>query len=113
MFLRKDDDDTARPVLRRTPSVRSDESKRKPSSDVSFNNSSINSNDNIDNNDNNNIGGGGDNANDADDEDEHEQGDVFLVTYPNNLNLKDLYYYIAAPTLCYELNFPRSVFMRF
>lgn len=28
--------------------------------------------------------------------------------YPNNLHLKDLYYFIFAPTLCYELNFPRS-----
>ncbi|XP_054164354.1 diacylglycerol O-acyltransferase 1-like [Oppia nitens] len=31
-----------------------------------------------------------------------------LVEYPNNLNLVDLYYYMFAPTLCYELNFPRS-----
>ncbi|XP_014770315.1 diacylglycerol O-acyltransferase 1 [Octopus bimaculoides] len=31
-----------------------------------------------------------------------------LVTYPNNLNLKDLHYFMFAPTLCYELNFPRS-----
>ena len=31
-----------------------------------------------------------------------------LVEYPNNLNLVDLYYFIIAPTLCYELNFPRS-----
>jgi len=30
------------------------------------------------------------------------------VTYPANLTLKDLYYFIAAPTLCYELNFPRT-----
>nr|XP_034178522.1 diacylglycerol O-acyltransferase 1 isoform X3 [Osmia lignaria] len=33
---------------------------------------------------------------------------TFLVQYPDNLNLHDLYYYILAPTLCYELNFPRS-----
>lgn len=31
-----------------------------------------------------------------------------LVQYPDNLNLRDLYYYILAPTLCYELNFPRT-----
>lgn len=28
--------------------------------------------------------------------------------YPDNLNLKDLFYFIVAPTLCYELNFPRT-----
>ena len=31
-----------------------------------------------------------------------------LIEYPNNLNLVDLYYFMFAPTLCYELNFPRS-----
>ncbi|XP_038078310.1 diacylglycerol O-acyltransferase 1-like [Patiria miniata] len=31
-----------------------------------------------------------------------------LVKYPDNLNFKDLYYFAFAPTLCYELNFPRS-----
>ncbi|XP_022097517.1 diacylglycerol O-acyltransferase 1-like [Acanthaster planci] len=31
-----------------------------------------------------------------------------LVKYPDNLNFKDLYYFALAPTLCYELNFPRS-----
>jgi len=30
------------------------------------------------------------------------------VEYPNNLYITDLYYFIFAPTLCYELNFPRS-----
>ncbi|XP_026547807.1 diacylglycerol O-acyltransferase 1-like, partial [Notechis scutatus] len=30
------------------------------------------------------------------------------VTYPDNLSYKDLYYFLLAPTLCYELNFPRS-----
>ncbi|KRT86267.1 hypothetical protein AMK59_780 [Oryctes borbonicus] len=34
--------------------------------------------------------------------------DVQLVQYPDNLNLRDLFYFIAAPTLCYELNFPRT-----
>ncbi|XP_054719754.1 diacylglycerol O-acyltransferase 1-like [Uloborus diversus] len=35
-----------------------------------------------------------------------------LVSYPNNLNLKDVYYFLLAPTLCYELNFPRSTRIR-
>ncbi|XP_022240058.1 diacylglycerol O-acyltransferase 1-like [Limulus polyphemus] len=35
-----------------------------------------------------------------------------LVTYPQNLNLRDLYYFMLAPTLCYELNFPRSARIR-
>ncbi|KAM9852707.1 diacylglycerol O-acyltransferase 1-like [Aulostomus maculatus] len=30
------------------------------------------------------------------------------VCYPGNLTIKDLYYFVFAPTLCYELNFPRS-----
>ncbi|VDN52087.1 unnamed protein product [Dracunculus medinensis] len=29
-------------------------------------------------------------------------------SYPNNINLKNLYYFIFAPTLCYEIRFPRS-----
>lgn len=41
---------------------------------------------------------------------EHEMSDHgnTLVQYPDNLNFVDLYYYILAPTLCYELNFPRT-----
>uniref|UniRef100_A0A8D0BQ80 diacylglycerol O-acyltransferase n=1 Tax=Salvator merianae TaxID=96440 RepID=A0A8D0BQ80_SALMN len=37
-------------------------------------------------------------------------GDMNLsvVSYPANLNYRDLYYFLFAPTLCYELNFPRS-----
>ncbi|CAB3231036.1 unnamed protein product [Arctia plantaginis] len=31
-----------------------------------------------------------------------------LTKYPDNLNLKDLFYFMLAPTLCYELNFPRT-----
>ena len=31
-----------------------------------------------------------------------------LVEYPDNLTVKDMYYFLAVPTLCYELNFPRS-----
>ncbi|GFQ96856.1 diacylglycerol O-acyltransferase 1 [Trichonephila clavata] len=38
----------------------------------------------------------------------HDALKTELVTYPNNLNLKDIYYFLFAPTLCYELNFPRS-----
>uniref|UniRef100_V5GWV6 O-acyltransferase n=1 Tax=Anoplophora glabripennis TaxID=217634 RepID=V5GWV6_ANOGL len=30
------------------------------------------------------------------------------VQYPDNLTLRDLYYFLCAPTLCYELNFPRT-----
>uniref|UniRef100_A0A0N5AH49 O-acyltransferase n=1 Tax=Syphacia muris TaxID=451379 RepID=A0A0N5AH49_9BILA len=29
-------------------------------------------------------------------------------TYPNNISLKNLYYFMFAPTLCYEINFPRT-----
>lgn len=38
----------------------------------------------------------------------HEALKTELVNYPDNLNLKDIYYFLFAPTLCYELNFPRS-----
>lgn len=31
-----------------------------------------------------------------------------LVKYPDNLKTKDLFYFLCAPTLCYELNFPRT-----
>ncbi|KAM3873340.1 diacylglycerol O-acyltransferase 1-like [Diretmus argenteus] len=34
------------------------------------------------------------------------------VCYPGNLTIKDLYYFVFAPTLCYELNFPRSPTIR-
>ncbi|CAK6960619.1 diacylglycerol O-acyltransferase 1b [Scomber scombrus] len=30
------------------------------------------------------------------------------VCYPGNLTIRDMYYFALAPTLCYELNFPRS-----
>lgn len=40
-------------------------------------------------------------------EDIHDVGSQ-LVQYPDNLTLKDLYYFLCAPTLCYELNFPRT-----
>ncbi|XP_035826558.1 diacylglycerol O-acyltransferase 1 isoform X2 [Aplysia californica] len=32
--------------------------------------------------------------------------------YPNNLNVNDMVYFLFAPTLCYELNFPRSARIR-
>lgn len=41
-------------------------------------------------------------------------GDVktTFVSYPDNLTLSDMYYFICAPTLCYELNFPRTIRIR-
>ena len=33
---------------------------------------------------------------------------VTLVQYPENLTVRDLTYFLFAPTLCYELNFPRT-----
>ncbi|KAJ8303014.1 hypothetical protein KUTeg_019410 [Tegillarca granosa] len=41
---------------------------------------------------------------------ENENG--VYVSYPDNLNYYDLYYFVFAPTLCYELNFPRSLRIR-
>lgn len=35
-----------------------------------------------------------------------------LVLYPDNLNVRDLMYFLCAPTLCYELNFPRTTRIR-
>jgi diacylglycerol O-acyltransferase-1 len=37
-----------------------------------------------------------------------EEHHTVLVQYPDNLTLKDLSYFLCAPTLCYELNFPRT-----
>uniref|UniRef100_A0A672FPE5 O-acyltransferase n=1 Tax=Salarias fasciatus TaxID=181472 RepID=A0A672FPE5_SALFA len=34
------------------------------------------------------------------------------VCYPGNLTIRDMYYFVFAPTLCYELNFPRSPSIR-
>lgn len=39
---------------------------------------------------------------------EESMEDLKLVQYPDNLTLRDLYYYLLAPTLCYELNFPKT-----
>ena len=35
-----------------------------------------------------------------------------LVEYPDNLDLRDLLYFLCAPTLCYELNFPKTTRIR-
>ncbi|XP_018573342.1 diacylglycerol O-acyltransferase 1 [Anoplophora glabripennis] len=40
-------------------------------------------------------------------EDAHKSKESY-VQYPDNLTLRDLYYFLCAPTLCYELNFPRT-----
>ncbi|XP_065828156.1 diacylglycerol O-acyltransferase 1-like isoform X2 [Oscarella lobularis] len=37
--------------------------------------------------------------------DDEESG---LVQYPDNLNYRDIVYFMLAPTVCYELNFPRT-----
>ncbi|XP_034030804.1 diacylglycerol O-acyltransferase 1-like [Thalassophryne amazonica] len=42
----------------------------------------------------------------------HHLNRVDQVCYPGNLTLKDMYYFVFAPTLCYELNFPRSARIR-
>jgi len=43
---------------------------------------------------------------------EQEKIDTKPVTWPDNLSLGDIYYFWFAPTLCYELNFPRSTRVR-
>nr|VZH92216.1 unnamed protein product [Spirometra erinaceieuropaei] len=35
-----------------------------------------------------------------------------MTRYPDNLTFGDLYYFLFAPTLCYELNFPRTFCIR-
>ncbi|XP_061572746.1 diacylglycerol O-acyltransferase 1b isoform X2 [Cololabis saira] len=40
------------------------------------------------------------------------KGDNSKVCYPGNLTMRDMYYFAFAPTLCYELNFPRSAEIR-
>lgn len=37
-----------------------------------------------------------------------DDGEPRFVQYPDNLTISDLCYFIFCPTLCYELNFPRS-----
>eukprot|EP00064_Thunnus_orientalis_P009548 superscaffoldBa00001220_g9572 len=39
---------------------------------------------------------------------QHFNGGDRKVCYPGNLTIRDMYYFVFAPTLCYELNFPRS-----
>ncbi|KAM6250807.1 LOW QUALITY PROTEIN: diacylglycerol O-acyltransferase 1 [Spheniscus humboldti] len=38
----------------------------------------------------------------------NERGPSEQITYPVNLKVKHLYYFLLAPTLCYHLNFPRN-----
>ncbi|VDD93240.1 unnamed protein product [Enterobius vermicularis] len=35
-----------------------------------------------------------------------------IAGYPENINLKNLYYFILAPTLCYEVGFPKNAKIR-
>lgn len=37
---------------------------------------------------------------------------IHLTKYPDNLSLGNLFYFMFAPTLCYELNFPRTFSIR-
>lgn len=37
---------------------------------------------------------------------------TIIKSYPDNLTQSDLWYFMVAPTLCYELNFPRSLRIR-
>lgn len=30
------------------------------------------------------------------------------IVYPDNIHLNDIIYFMCAPTLCYELNYPRN-----
>lgn len=43
---------------------------------------------------------------------EEVEGVAVPVTYPHNLTLKNLAYFLAAPTLCYQLNYPRTPAIR-
>lgn len=42
----------------------------------------------------------------------NKQDTIELTAYPDNLTFKDLLYFLCAPTLCYELNFPRTTRIR-
>ncbi|GFO25438.1 O-acyltransferase [Plakobranchus ocellatus] len=42
----------------------------------------------------------------------HLNNNTHVQVYPENLNIRDMTYYIFAPTICYELNFPRSARIR-
>ncbi|XP_055376424.1 diacylglycerol O-acyltransferase 1 [Condylostylus longicornis] len=55
------------------------------------------------------------NAHNTESHNHHEEDNsniTELVHYPDNLNFKDLFYFLCAPTLCYELNFPRTTRVR-
>lgn len=41
-----------------------------------------------------------------------DQDTMPLTNYPDNLTFNDLGYFLCAPTLCYELNFPRTTRIR-
>ena len=41
-------------------------------------------------------------------EKKEEDINMHLVMYPDNLNVLDILYFMVIPTLCYELNFPRT-----
>lgn len=43
---------------------------------------------------------------------EEDESGPSYVKYPENLNVKDLFYFLFSPTLCYELNFPRTTRIR-
>uniref|UniRef100_A0A8C2WVU8 O-acyltransferase n=1 Tax=Cyclopterus lumpus TaxID=8103 RepID=A0A8C2WVU8_CYCLU len=43
---------------------------------------------------------------------QHLNGGDPKVCYPGNLTIRDMCYFVFAPTLCYELNFPRSPHIR-
>ena len=40
---------------------------------------------------------------------EIEDTDDTKLVYPNNLTTMNLYYFLLAPTLCYEMQYPRYV----
>ena len=44
--------------------------------------------------------------------DEEESRKSQLLKYPDNLTVANLYYFCLAPTLCYELNFPKTCRIR-
>lgn len=52
------------------------------------------------------------NGNMKSEEDKKKDHSTPLVQYPNNLTVPDLLYFLCAPTLCYELNFPRTTRIR-
>ena len=52
-----------------------------------------------------------DSASESDTDHEKQGNDVSSksnITYPANLSVVDLAYFITVPTLCYQLNYPRS-----